>query len=387
MSTIPRIALLCHSTNPRGGVAHALAVGEALCRAGYLATVVAPDALGHGFPRKAGCPTVAFAAARVEGGLAELVRVRAAEYCNWINAASGQFDLFHAHDALSGSVLADAIAGGLTRPFVRTVHHLDDFADPQLAARQAQSVTAADAVLCVSHTVAADVARRYGRKAVVVGNGVDGARFGPDAGPRDAFWKRRLGAGGPLVLSVGGIESRKNTVRLLQAFDLVRGRHPGARLAIVGGASLLNHTTYARTFDDALAAGGPGLAGAVTRVGVVDDADMPSLYRAADVLAFPSVHEGFGLAVLEAMACGTPVAVSWVAPFTEYLNEADASGCDSLDVDSIATALLRAIDPAQAQQYRRRGFVVAGRHSWTAVADAHVGCYRSVLQGALLCQR
>ena len=109
--------------------------------------------------------------------------------------------------------------------------------------------------------------------------------------------------------------------------------------------------------------------------GTVRDEDMPALYRSADVLAFPSTREGFGLAVLEAMACGTPVLVSRIAPFTEYLRDADCAWADPLDVRSITAALHKACEPGTAQALQRRGYAVSARFSWSASAAAHARIY------------
>ena len=72
---------------------------------------------------------------------------------------------------------------------------------------------------------------------------------------------------------------------------------------------------------------------------------MPALYRSADALLFPSLKEGFGLAVLEAMASGVPAIVSRIAPFTEYLNEGECLWVDPNDPASIALAMSRALEP------------------------------------------
>lgn len=125
----------------------------------------------------------------------------------------------------------------------------------------------------------------------------------------------------PVYLAVGGVEERKNTVAILEAFLQVRRTSPSARLVVAGGASLVDHSPYASRFlvlaEEAGVAPGPD--SLVKVLGRVADEDMPRLYRCADTLVFPSLREGFGLAVLEAMACGTPAVVSRIPPFTEYL--------------------------------------------------------------------
>ena len=132
---------------------------------------------------------------------------------------------------------------------------------------------------------------------------------------------------GPVFLCVGGVEKRKNTLNLLDAFARLLAVRPDAKLVIAGGASLLDHGEYQRKFRSRLAAMGEAAA-SVRLLGIVADSDMPRLYRLASALAFVSVKEGFGLCVLEAMASGVPVVVSAIEPFTSYLSAEDAIWCD-----------------------------------------------------------
>src|SRR5690606_33154596 len=115
-------------------------------------------------------------------------------------------------------------------------------------------------------------------------------------------------------------------VRLLHAFARARAQCPQAQLVITGGASLLDHDAEVQSFLSALQAYGLGPdehghlgTPPVVVTGPLPDETLPALYRRADVLAMPSVKEGFGLAVLEALACGTPAIASRIPPFTEHL--------------------------------------------------------------------
>src|SRR6202020_701713 len=120
--------------------------------------------------------------------------------------------------------------------------------------------------------------------------------------------------------------------------------HREAQLVIAGGASLLDHASYRQRFD-AMLSDHHALDQAVHYLGPVPDSYMPSLYRLADALVFPSVKEGFGLVVLEAMASGVPVIASRIAPFTEYLAEDEVVWCRPDSVASIADAMLMALAP------------------------------------------
>ncbi len=119
---------------------------------------------------------------------------------------------------------------------------------------------------------------------------------------------------------------------------------------------------------------------AVRCLGPVPDAEMPSLYRLADALVFPSVKEGFGLVVLEAMASGTPVVTSRIAPFTEYLHENDVVWCDPANVGSIANAMAMALTEPLRSRLAQRGVLVARQHDWSNTARAHLPGYQRLTE-------
>jgi glycosyltransferase involved in cell wall biosynthesis len=102
---------------------------------------------------------------------------------------------------------------------------------------------------------------------------------------------------------------------------------------------------------------------------------MPALYRAATALVFPSIKEGFGLVVLEAMASGVPVVTSRIAPFTEYLGDDAVLWCEPFEPASIAVAMAAALDPARRSRRVARGLEIAARHDWTSTARAHLPSY------------
>lgn len=377
------IAVLTHSTNPRGGVVHAMQLCEALAALGHEPVLHAPDATGAGFFRAPCCRAVAFPARPAPAGTTALVEQRIADYARHFEAAGTDgFDLFHAHDGISGNALATLKGRGLIAGFVRTVHHVDAFADPRLAELQARSIREADGWFTVSRTWQAHLAEAFGIAAELSGNGVDGQRFRPAPDGSEDALRARLGLrAGPVFLSIGGVEARKNTQRILDAFLQVRSLRPDAQLVVAGGASLLDHDGYQAGFRAALAGAGP-MAGSVHVTGPLADGDMAALYRLADALVFASVKEGFGLCVLEAMASGVPVIVSSIAPFTEYLGPYDALWCDPLRAPSIADAMALALRPSVRGGLVRRGLDVAARHDWDRVARAHLPLYGRVAEAS-----
>jgi glycosyltransferase-like protein len=379
-----RVAILTHSTNPRGGVVHGLELGDALCRLGHHAVVHAPDATGAGFFRDTLCCTASVQASAVGRDVTAMVETRIADYVRHFEHAQNRcFDIWHAQDGISGNALTTLKERGLIAGFARTVHHLDTFDDERLSALQLRAITAADHLFVVSRVWRHWLARELAVDACHVGNGVDTRRFSPVPDATDADLQAQLGLppGVPVLLAVGGVEERKNTVRLLEAFRSARSRFPSCRLVIAGGASLLDHDAYQAQFARTLAQSGLPQ-GAVIRTGTLAQELMPALYRAATTLVFPSIKEGFGLVVLEAMASGVPVVTSRIAPFTEYLADDDVVWCDPFDTASIATAMAASLDPTRRPDCRARGFEIAARHDWISTAQAHLSSYQRLREPA-----
>lgn len=377
MNERPRIAILAHSTNPRGGVVHALELGDALSRAGHDATVLAPDPTGKGFFRDTLCEAVSVTASPARRGVRAMVETRIADYLHHFEKPDNRrFDIWHAQDGISANALATLKERRLIGGFARTVHHVDSFEDEKLAALQRRAIVAADRLLVVSCLWRDYLATEFDREAAVVGNGVETRRFSSSVDETDDELRSRLSLPRdvPIFLAIGGIEERKNTLRILQALIALRARFSSCRLIIAGGASLLDHRAYQARFNEVLDQSGlPD--GAVLRTGPLPQRLMPALYRAATTLVFPSTREGFGLVVLEAMASGVPVVASRIAPLTEYLTSDDALWCDPYDSISIADAMASSFDPSRRAALRRRGIQLADRHSWAKTAEAHLATY------------
>ncbi|MBS0987743.1 MSMEG_0565 family glycosyltransferase [Acetobacter okinawensis] len=368
------IGILTHSTNPRGGVMHGMALAEALCAAGHDATLIAPDVTGAGFFRKPRCATHCIPAAQVPD-LPALVECRIGEIANALRHKTS-FDVLHAQDPISANALAQLVHEGRLGGFARTVHHLDSFAHPGIAARQIQGLTTATELFTVSQLWQSRILHDYGRSAPVVGNGVDLARFSPELEPHDHTLRARYGIAQNvrLVLAVGGIERRKNTWVLLEAFEALHREHPDLHLVIAGGASLLDHSAYRHLCDERIRHG--GLAEAITITGTVADEDMPALYRQSSVLAYPSQTEGFGLCPLEALACGVPVVVPSVPPFTEHLQFYEALWCQPDRPETLVCALRHALSAQSQTCFEISGPATARRFDWHSVASRHLPAYR-----------
>lgn len=377
-----RIANFTYAVQPRGGVVHALSLTEALADLGHEAVLFALDDTAGGLFRKARCPVVLVPVAKVANeDLASYVRRRIDAYVDAFETAIMEgFDMYHAHDGISGNALATLAERGSIGGYVRTVHHLDDFADPRVAALAERSIVAADRCYTVSALWQRALAERFGIEAAIVPSGVDLGRFAPvGAAEREAIRSRLRLSGGPLFVSIGGIERRKNAIGALEAFVDVRAVHPAARLIVAGGASVLDHGPYRKAYESRAAELGVRLGRDAVLLGAVPDAQIVALLQAADALLFPSLVEGFGLVLLEALACGLPAIVSNIEPFTEFFGPDDVIFVDPLDSRAIAAGMLRALEPLVANTLRARGPVVAARFTWEACAVVHVDRYRDLV--------
>jgi glycosyltransferase-like protein len=374
-----RIAILTHSTNPRGGVVHALAIAEALSQLRHEATVHAPDPKGAGFFRPVKCKTAVVPASPAGASLRDLVETRIRDYVRYFEEpARRRFDVYHAQDGISGNALAALKERGLIGAFARTVHHIEEFRDERVAFLQKRAIETPDRCFVVSRLWRDMLALDFDLQATLVGNGVDRDVFSSEPGPGDPELRQRLGLGpGPVFLAVGGVEERKNTLNTLRAFAQVLPAYPQAQLLIAGGVSLLDHNAYQAAFREEMARL-PRARSRVVVAGAISQNDMPALYRTADALVFPSINEGFGLVAIEAIACGTPIVTSRIPPLIEHFSDGDVLWCDPFDAGSIAQAMKAAVEPGTRVRLRERAGTILAPHSWLSAARAHLPVYQEL---------
>jgi glycosyltransferase-like protein len=379
----PSVGLFTYSTLPRGSVVHTAHLADALVAEGWRVTVYALDKDGGGFFRPLRAELRLVAAAPSPTSTAELVRLRTRELADYLLRHAPVHDIHHAEDCLTASALRSARAQGAAVSLTRTVHHVEAFASPYLAHCQEQSIRQADLCFTVSQSARREVAAAFGVDSFVVGNGVDAARFHPAPDPAAG---RALGATWatsnvrPVILAVGGVEPRKNTLRILAAFARLHATMPAARLWILGGASVLDHGDYRAAYERARAELPSATRAAVLELGVLPEDEVPAVFRRADVLALPSLHEGFGLAALEALASGLPAVVSNQAPFTEFLDDSCAILVDPLSSDAIVAGVRQALRASVA--FRQAGRRRAEEHSWRRVAALHIKHYERTMTHA-----
>jgi glycosyltransferase-like protein len=258
---------------------------------------------------------------------------------------------------------------------------VEDYQSAYLRQCQENSIRLPDRCLCVSDYWQGFLAREYGVMAPRVINGVNRRRFSAQCSGAEAELKQRYGlTGWPIYLTVGGIEPRKNSLHLIQAFAEVLKLYADAQLVIAGGATLFDYQDYRQQFF--VAAETLALPTQSLRLpGVVPAQDLPVLYRCADVFCFPSHREGWGLVVLEAIASKLPIIVSRCHPFTEFLAPDQALWVDPDDPQTIARAMVESLSPA-AKTWVDRSQDILPNYSWSTSAQLHLEHY-----GQLLAQR
>jgi glycosyltransferase involved in cell wall biosynthesis len=242
------------------------------------------------------------------------------------------------------------------------------------------AVDHADALIAVSQNTREDLIALLGaapERVHVVPNGVCLAEFmGSFPSEVLAAAKEKFGMGGRYLLHLGTLEPRKNLVRLIEAYAAVRATAPDCPQLVLAGAK---GWLYDEVFETIARL---GLGGAVVHTGHVTREEVVALLRGAEGLAYPSLYEGFGLPVLEAMAAGTPVLTSNTSSLPEVVGDCGLL-VDPEDVAALAAGLDRLVtDRAHVEALAVRGRERAAQFTWGASARALDQVYRTLLGGA-----
>ncbi|MFP4394890.1 MAG: glycosyltransferase family 4 protein [Anaerolineales bacterium] len=280
---------------------------------------------------------------------------------------------------------APAFVGPLVVPCpqIITLHDLSFLRHPQffkranrlyLRAMTPLACRRAAAVIAVSEFTAREAVALMGvapERVHVITHGVD-PRFRPLPPEEVARFRATQGLPERFILHMGTLEPRKNLVRLVQAF--AQGAPSDVHLVLAGGRGWLYETIFAE----------------VARWGVQDRVHFPGYvpaetqalwYNAADLFAYVSIYEGFGLPVLEALACGTPTVASATTSLPEAAGDA-ALTVPPDDVAAIAAGLARLLaDDALRAELRARGLAHAARFSWETTAQRTAALYRQIVGG------
>jgi glycosyltransferase-like protein len=380
-----RIAMLTYSLRPRGGVVHALEVAEALSRRGHEVTLMALGQPAERFYREPEVPYEIVRHEPLDAPFDERIMAMCAAYRDGLAGplGDGGFDVIHSEDCLSANAALELRELGIVPHVIRTVHHVDRFTSPSLIECQLRSINEPDAVLCVSEPWVARLGDEFGVQAGLVRNGVDTRRHHPSASGAEREMERAgAGFGDRLVvLTVGGIEPRKGSLTLLDAFAELRRVVPerDPLLVLAGGATLFDYRYEIDRFHARMAE--LEIEPEVRIAGSLPCTELERLYRAADLFAFPSTEEGFGLAALEAAASGLPVVASDIDPFRTFLeHDRSALLVPAGDSRALADALARlAGDRAARERLKAEGLRLAARYSWDAAAAAHERVYAELL--------
>jgi glycosyltransferase-like protein len=374
MTSPPRVTLVTYSTKPRGGVVHTLSLASALRALGVDVSIVALGDPSVGFFRDPGVPHTIIPAPPSAPTLEERVFRSVDALADGLVGVDA--DIVHTQDCIAARAARRTVG---TVPLVRTVHHVDDFTTQALIDCQRQAILEPDRVLVVSEQWRQILHHDYGVDAEVVPNGVDASRFGPISAARRTALRASVEAGDRFVfLAVGGIEPRKGSVHLLRALSSLRGQ---AMVIVAGGHSFQDYAAYREDALGRLPSLGLSLGDDVVLAGTLSDSDLAAWYRAADALAFPSIKEGWGLAVLEAMSASLPVIATDIPVFREYLVDgANALLVPPADDDALAGAMKSLMsDDGLRSKLVEGGHQVAARYTWEASAHAHLRVYASMV--------
>ncbi len=287
-----------------------------------------------------------------------------------------RIDLYHA--------LAFAGPVAISTPWVVTIYDLSFALYPQsfktanriyLTWAVRDAVRRADRIIAISASTQRDLVRIFGvapDKIAVVYCGLNPA-FAPAPREQVEAFRAQRGLPDRFILHVGTLEPRKNIARLIHAFaDAKRRAHLPHRLILVGARGW----KYADV-DAAIAE--ENVADDVILAGYVPQDELPCWYRAADLFAYPSLYEGFGLPPLDAMACGTPVITSDASSLPEVVGDAGLVIAPD-DTDGLADAIARVLsDRTLCEQMSARGLEQAAKFSWARAARETINVYRSIM--------
>jgi len=281
------------------------------------------------------------------------------------------FDLFHAPGYVAPR--------RLPCPLVLTIYDLVALTHPELAKRSnvlhyrwrlPRSARAAARIIVPLECVARQVVERLGverERVRVVPLGVD-ARLRPPSLDARARVRARHHLARPYILFVGNIEPKKSLPTLLRAFASLKRDGQPHELVIAGKRGWKCREVLALPTE-------LGIEADVRFLGYVDEADLAGLYGGAEMFAFPSLVEGFGLPPLEAMACGTPVVTSDAEALLETTGDA-AEHVPALDADALAEAMRRVLgDAALRDRLRAAGLAHAAQFTWPRAVEATRAVY------------
>lgn len=378
-----RLALITYSTKSRGGVVHTLNLAEALYKLGQSLHLFGMGNPDDGFFRPTMVPHTIIPAPPTEPTLEQRVFSMVDTMSAFLTRhVPGRYDIMHTQDCIAARAATRVRDAGAPVVHLRTVHHVDDFTTPALIECQNRSILDPDRLLVVSQYWRRLLHEEYGVDPFVITNGVDTERF---TRPRDfngTSLRAGIGAAARfLFLHVGGIEPRKGSLTLVEALSRLRSRVARPPIVLVIGSkpfqdfSGYRDEVFARARELDVEVGRD-----LILMEGVGDAELPLWYFASDAFVFPSLKEGWGLAVLEALAAGLPVVTSDIPVFKEYLVDGqDVLMAAAGDPEALAGAMARVMTDSELRaRLSAAGRQRASRFTWDACARQHIEIYRRV---------
>ncbi len=254
--------------------------------------------------------------------------------------------------------------------FLRFPEQYPGFKQRYLTAMTRRSVEHADRVIAVSSSTRADVIHFYDvdpDRVVVVPNGLDPAMTPVEDPEALATFRRKHDVPDAFILFLGTLQPRKNLIALMQAWARL---NPANRLplVVVGAQGWM----YEPILEEARAL---GVAGEIVFKGFAEPRDLPYWYSAATIFVYPSLYEGFGMPVVEAMACGAPVIASNTSSLPEVAGDAGVL-VDPSNIDALGEAIQSLTDREDLRRMlRQRGFEQAMQFSWKRTARETASVY------------
>lgn len=283
------------------------------------------------------------------------------------------------------------VSAGMTAPFFvpaasfLIIHDLQHMNMPQNFGRLYlvflrffiyMSSVRSDAIITISKKVKKDIVRYYGipgEDISVVYHGVDREVFYARGAHEVGAARKKYGLPASFVLYLASSLPHKNYERLLEAFGIVKKKRPGLKLVLIGARDY-GHEAIRKKIGEL------GLTEAVVFLGWLPFEDIPAIYSAADAFVFPSLHEGFGMPVLEAMACGVPVVCSGIEPLDEVAGDA-ARFIDPHDSASMAEGIVEVLsDERVRRRLVEKGLERASSFTWEKTAAATLAAISETLE-------
>lgn len=354
-----KIAVLTYSLRPRGGVVHAINLAEALKKRGADVRLFSlrrsddPDKISE-FYKETSVPTSIFDFEWHPGTRERLDSM----VSSLIKSLPRDFDIYHAQDCVCDRALQILEREGeIEGPTIRTVHHVEGFADQYLNSCEQEALLGNTVKITVSRYWKEILLNDYGLESEVVYNGVDASKFA--TAKRDD--------GGDFILFVGGMEGRKGLEFAIEALEYLHRKEKHLKLVAIAKPGF-RRIESADWFNHLIER--CGLIGSVEIMESVDDEEIVKLYQNALVFLLPTRMEGWGLAIMEAMAAGCPVISSPVGGVNELVED----GVNGLlvnvgDVKGIADAIVKiASDRELRDNLVSHGLKTARKFTWKNAA-------------------